>query len=361
MLANQTILSVSAPPKEPTPYKLLSCMVFAHDEKVQLFFFFRIFFLIFPFALSEALDTFYNVPDGRVQLLDSRRCSTSCVIHFAIGGWPYCCWQDPNSDAREFGSIWRRGRQCVEGWVGEKEREKMRKLKKSFLLEFVCHCMVKANKLAVAMVTNRDYPRRIAFEVMQDVAKKWEEIHPNWASTGVDQNIQFPHMEKVCKSYEDPRKSDNILKIQNQLDETKDIMIQVRFRFCEVVFFCLSKSCPFHQNIESILARGESIQDLVDKTDDLESSSKVFFNNADKLNSCWGRCNILWRQKEKERELKVKKRIGFFFLSLVFNYNSIDNRGLVREIRQVTHDAIKFDVVVVSKRFWPLLRARIEF
>ena len=103
-------------------------------------------------------------------------------------------------------------------------------------VEFVCHCMVKANKLAVAMVTNRDYPRRIAFEVMQDVAKKWEEIHPNWQSTGVDQNISFPHMEKVCKSYEDPRKSDNILKIQNQLDETKDIMIQVG-TFCLFLFF----------------------------------------------------------------------------------------------------------------------------
>jgi synaptobrevin family protein YKT6 len=77
---------------------------------------------------------------------------------------------------------------------------------------------------------------------------------------------------KVCKSYEDPRKSDNILKIQNQLDETKDVMIQ---------------------NIESILARGETIQELVDKTDDLEMSSKVFFQNADKLNSCWGRCAIL--------------------------------------------------------------------
>ena len=76
----------------------------------------------------------------------------------------------------------------------------------------------------------------------------------------------------VCKSYEDPRKSDNILKIQNQLDETKDVMIQ---------------------NIESILARGETIQELVDKTDDLEMSSKVFFQNADKLNSCWGRCTIL--------------------------------------------------------------------
>ena len=143
------------------------------------------------------------------------------------------------------------------------------------LTDFVCHVMVKGNKLALAMVTSKNYPRRVAFEVMQDLAKKWEEVHPNWpeyAMQRVDKQMEFPYMVKVCKSYEDPAKSDNILKIQNQLEDTKDIMLQ---------------------NIESILARGESINELVEKTDDLEASSKIFFNNADKLNSCWGRCSIL--------------------------------------------------------------------
>lgn len=111
------------------------------------------------------------------------------------------------------------------------------------LTDYDCHIMVKPNKLALAMVTTKAYPRRVAFEVMQDLAKKWEEVHPNWGSylTGVDKTMEFPYMEKVCKSYEDPRKSDNILKIQNQLDETRDIMVQ---------------------NIESILARGETIQEV---------------------------------------------------------------------------------------------------
>ena len=142
------------------------------------------------------------------------------------------------------------------------------------LVDYNCHVMVKPNKLALATVTSKAYPRRVAFEVMQDLAKKWEELHPNWSSylTGVDKQMEFPYMEKICKSYEDPRKSDNILKIQNQLDETRDIMVQ---------------------NIENILARGETIEQLVEKTDDLEMSSKVFFQNADKLNSCWGRCSIL--------------------------------------------------------------------
>lgn len=143
------------------------------------------------------------------------------------------------------------------------------------LADYYCHVMVKGNKLACATVTSKNYPRRVAFEIMQDISKKFEEQYPNWeaqATSGIDKQLDFAYMGLVCKSYEDPRKSDNILKIQNQLDETRDIMVQ---------------------NIENILARGETIDELVQRTDDLEMSSKMFFQNADKLNSCWGRCVML--------------------------------------------------------------------
>ncbi len=49
LFLNPPQFSVSAPPpkKEPTPYKMLSCMIFAHDEKVEKNFF--CFFLVFFF------------------------------------------------------------------------------------------------------------------------------------------------------------------------------------------------------------------------------------------------------------------------------------------------------------------------
>jgi synaptobrevin family protein YKT6 len=214
------------------PFKLLSCMIFAHDEKK-------------PTTLSVCYltDEFSFWTRGGVQQA-SMFISRVCVARTELGKI-----QTIIPEGKEFDPD-------------------------TVLTDYYCHVMVKSNKLSLAVVTSKNYPRRVAFEVMQDLSKKWEEVHPNWASlaTGVDKTIEFPYMTKICKSYEDPRKSDNILKIQNQLDETRDIMVQ---------------------NIESILARGETIQELVDKTDDLEMSSKVFFQNADKLNSCWGRCTIL--------------------------------------------------------------------
>lgn len=56
--------------------------------------------------------------------------------------------------------------------------------------------------------------------------------------------------------YKDPHQADNIMKIQKELDETKIVL---------------------HKTIESVLQRGEKIDDLVQKSDGLSSQSKMFY------------------------------------------------------------------------------------
>ncbi|KAK2675912.1 Synaptobrevin [Fusarium oxysporum f. sp. vasinfectum] len=63
----------------------------------------------------------------------------------------------------------------------------------------------------------------------------------------------------------DPQQADSILKIQKELDETKIVL---------------------HKTIESVLQRGEKIDDLVAKSDGLSAQSKMFYQQAKKQNSC---------------------------------------------------------------------------
>ena len=56
--------------------------------------------------------------------------------------------------------------------------------------------------------------------------------------------------------YQDPQQADSILKIQKELDETKIVL---------------------HKTIESVLQRGEKIDDLVAKSDGLSAQSKMFY------------------------------------------------------------------------------------
>lgn len=93
--------------------------------------------------------------------------------------------------------------------------------------------------------TNK-YPRT-AFETF---AKNWKKGDPL---------MSMPELKDYIEKYQDPLQVDNVAKIQNELDETKAVL---------------------HKTIESVLQRGEKIDDLVAKSDGLSASSKMFYTQV---------------------------------------------------------------------------------
>lgn len=83
--------------------------------------------------------------------------------------------------------------------------------------------------------------------------------HPRstWA-TG-EPTLAFPELKEYLAKYQDPQQADSILKIQKELDETKIVL---------------------HKTIESVLQRGEKIDDLVAKSDGLSAQSKMFYRRS---------------------------------------------------------------------------------
>lgn len=77
--------------------------------------------------------------------------------------------------------------------------------------------------------------------------------------------VEFPPITTALAEYQDPSKTDKITAIQKELDETTAV---------------LSKT------IDNVLERGEKLDDLVSKSQDLSSQSKVFYKQAKKTNSC---------------------------------------------------------------------------
>ncbi|KAM0338056.1 hypothetical protein ACHAPU_011460 [Fusarium lateritium] len=68
--------------------------------------------------------------------------------------------------------------------------------------------------------------------------------------------LAFPELKEYLSKYQDPHQADSILKIQKELDETKIVI---------------------HKTIESVLHRGEKLDDLVAKSDGLSAQSKLFY------------------------------------------------------------------------------------
>lgn len=129
-----------------------------------------------------------------------------------------------------------------------------------------CHCHVRFDGLAATVTVDEDYPARVAFALITQTMKQFEQLSGDrWKLQDQDLENQPQFMKDDLVQYQDPRSVDKMAKIQDDLDEIKGIM---------------------NKNIADILDRGETLESLMEKSDDLSAQSVIFYKKAKKQNSC---------------------------------------------------------------------------
>ncbi|GAB2289110.1 VAMP-like protein ykt61 [Dionaea muscipula] len=114
------------------------------------------------------------------------------------------------------------------------------------------------------------YPVRSAFSLLNKVLDEYlKNFAESWRTIQSDNAQPWPYLNEALARYQDPAEADKLLKIQRELDETKIIL---------------------HKTIDSVLARGERLDSLVEKSSDLSAASQMFYKQAKKTNQC---CTIL--------------------------------------------------------------------
>lgn len=108
------------------------------------------------------------------------------------------------------------------------------------------------DKMCFCIICDEEYPQRVVFGLL------------NSLSTMNDLSSK-----DIVEKYQNPNETDNIMKIQKQLNETKEIM---------------------HNTIESVLDQNEKLDELVMKSNKLSYTSKKFYVQAKRNNSC---CSVL--------------------------------------------------------------------
>lgn len=103
------------------------------------------------------------------------------------------------------------------------------------------------------VITDEFYPRHVVLDLINEL------------KVSTDDKIR----ENIWQKYQDPTEVNKIVKIKKDLEDTKKIMMD---------------------SIDKIIERGEKIENLIEKTESLQTSSEVFKVRAKELNSC---CNIL--------------------------------------------------------------------
>tara|TARA_B100000780_G_C21022789_1_gene409957 strand:+ start:127 stop:762 length:636 start_codon:yes stop_codon:yes gene_type:complete len=130
----------------------------------------------------------------------------------------------------------------------------------------VVHTWKLTNNLSGCVICDEEYPSRVAFSLIRKCLDEFMQLHNDKAWKGMGENaIQFAPLQEHIVSYQEPKNVDKLTKIQDELNETTQIM---------------------HQTIDKVLERGVKLDDLVDRSADLSNQSKMFYKTAKKHNSC---------------------------------------------------------------------------
>ncbi|KFY75852.1 hypothetical protein V498_09885 [Pseudogymnoascus sp. VKM F-4517 (FW-2822)] len=115
------------------------------------------------------------------------------------------------------------------------------------------------------IMSDHEYPLLVAQSLLNKVLDEFTAKYPRSTWSNSNPTLEFPDLTSYLAKYQDPQQADNIMKIQKELDETKVIL---------------------HKTIESVLERGEKIDDLVAKSQGLSDTSRMFYTKAKQQNSC---------------------------------------------------------------------------
>ncbi|KAK4204464.1 Longin-like domain-containing protein [Triangularia verruculosa] len=132
--------------------------------------------------------------------------------------------------------------------------------------DYVVHCYARSEGVAGVVIT-KDYPHIAAHSVLSKLMDQFLSEVPLSTVQAAKNNgdVSFPALKDYINNYQDANNASSIAKIQQELDETKIVL---------------------HKAIDSVLQRGEKLDDLVAKSSDLSAQSKMFYKSAKKQNSC---------------------------------------------------------------------------
>ena len=134
--------------------------------------------------------------------------------------------------------------------------------------QFLCHMYVSPFGVTAVCFADQEYPARVAFGYLSKLCDDFTAATGGQAIASNEDNSvpSFqPQHTKLLVQFQDPSQADQLTKIMHELEQTKLVL---------------------HETIEAALERGQKIDDLIVKSNDLSGSSKMFYKTARKQNQC---------------------------------------------------------------------------
>mmetsp|Transcript_109406 Transcript_109406/g.309519 ORF Transcript_109406/g.309519 Transcript_109406/m.309519 type:complete len:201 (+) Transcript_109406:118-720(+) len=129
-----------------------------------------------------------------------------------------------------------------------------------------CHTWIHPQGLGAAVLVDEEYPQRVAFSLLSESVRIFlERMAGKWEDAAADIVLQCPELDELFQKFQNPTEADKLTKIEKDLEEVKGTVMQ---------------------SMDDLLKRGESLDQLMQKSKDLSSTSVQFYRTAKKNNQC---------------------------------------------------------------------------
>lgn len=95
-----------------------------------------------------------------------------------------------------------------------------------------------SDNLSGVIITDQEYPVRVAFSLLNKILDEfttkiprstWEEKAKLGRASGKQSLVEWQPLGEYVQKYQDPKQADSIMRVQQELDETKIILVRFFF------------------------------------------------------------------------------------------------------------------------------------
>lgn len=92
----------------------------------------------------------------------------------------------------------------------------------------MCHVYVRGDSLAGVVICDHEYPSRVAHTLITKILDEFAQTIPpsSWPSLE-EKDVVFNQLNVHLEKYQNPREADAMTKMQDDLDETKIILVSL--------------------------------------------------------------------------------------------------------------------------------------
>ena len=92
---------------------------------------------------------------------------------------------------------------------------------------YIGHTYTRSEGISGIIITDKDYPVRPAYTLINKILEEYLSLHPKSDWENIDkanETLQYGQLEAYLKKYQDPTQADSIMKVQQELDDTKVVL-----------------------------------------------------------------------------------------------------------------------------------------